>query len=321
MSQKDTPVLDYSRQSLRKATKFVEGDYNGINPRQFFRSLKRSLEEIQEGGDFKYTTHGTQESDLSIESEQVGEKTGRVRGRLMAASEPREVGEGQIEYKPYGPHGAAGLVIGIFIFLIGLASDPVTLGGFGLLILIGGGYIYFQTDTGKFPVQREDIIRVLITGEVSERTIEEDMETRTDIFANMSVIYAGDAFLNVSLSGLEDMPWTLRRNVTIQVNKWYNQVVENEENMIEVQEGFVAELSAWANRNLESDRGTIMQRQQAINNDFDMRMQYTDILMEQLPNQIRDELTEHQESLLDELESLSEDMDIYVEREGLERVD
>lgn len=319
MRRTDTQTLNYSRQTLRKATKFVEGDYSGINPRQFYRSLKRSLEEVQVGGDFKYTTHGTQESDLNIESEQVGEKTGKVRGRLMATSDPREVGHGQIEYKPYGPHGAASLALGGLIFLLGLASE-VGIAVIGLVLMVGGGYLYFQTKTGEFPVEREDVIRALMTGEVSERTIEDGSETRTDIFANMSVIYAGDALLNVSVSDLDSMNWTLRRAITQQVDRWYNKVVENEGDRISIQDGFTAELGAWSNKSLESDRKTISARQKTINSDFDMRMQYTDILMDQLPNEVRDELTEHQEAILDELENLSEDMNIYVEREGLETV-
>jgi hypothetical protein len=318
MSSKDTN-MNYSRQSLRKATKFVEGDYSGINPRQFFRSLKRSLEEIQEADDFKYTTHGTQESDLRIKSEQVGEKTGRVKGRLVAMSDPREVGVGQLEYRPYGPHGAAGLVIGSLVFLLGLASE-VSLSIVGLLTLIGGGYLYFQKETGEFPVERQDVIRTLMTGEVSERTIDDGDESHTDIFANMSVIYAGDALLNVTTEGLADMQWTLRRALTTQVNKWYNELVEDEDDMVEIQEGFMAELSSWSNRDLNSDKATIQRRQKTINNNFDMRIQYTEIMMDQLPNEMKDELTDHQDRILDELESLSENMDIYVEREGLEKV-
>lgn len=314
---REAPKLNYSRQSLRKATKFLEGDYSGINPRQFYRSLKRSLEEVQEGGDFKYTTVGTQGSNLEIASEEVGEKTGKVRGRLIATSDPREVGNGDISYKPYGPHGALGLVVGGLILLIGLAGS-MWLAFLGLIAMIGGGYGYFQNETAEFPVEREDVIRTLMTGEVSERTINEGEETRTDIFANMSVIYAGDTLLHVSTSELDEIPWTERRAIATQVKKWFNRVsVENE---VEVEEGFISELSSWANRSLESDRNSIISLQKTINSDFEMRMQYTDILMDKLPNWIRDELSEHQESLMDELESLSEDMNIYVEREGLQRV-
>jgi hypothetical protein len=320
MSRNQEQPVKYTRQDLRKATKFVEGDYNGINPRQFYRSLKRSLEEIQEGADFKYMTAGSQDSSLSIESEQVGEKTGRVQGRLVASSHPREVGVGQIEYKPYGPHGALGLVLGGLILLIGLANGGAGLPIAGVLGLVVGGYFYFQTETGEFAVEREDVIRVLMTGEVSERTIEEGDETRTDIFANMSVIYAGDAFLSIPMSELEEMDWTLRREIANQVKRWYNRLVVEEGDKLEVDEGFVAELSAFSNRSLEGDRGTISEVQNVINGNFEKRIEYTEILMDRLPNHVRDELSDHQDSLLEELEELSEDMEVYVEREGLERV-
>lgn len=315
MGRNDAVTLDYSRQSLRKATKFVEGDYSGLNPRQFYRSLKRGLEEIQEGGSFKYTTHGLQETDLTIESEQVGAKTGKVRGRLMATSEPRTIGAGQIEYKPYGPHGALSLVVGALVFLLGLSD--LSFAVLGLLLMISGGYLYFQTSTGEFPVKREDVIRALMTGEVSERTIEDGFEVRTDIFANMSVIYAGDALLTVSVSDVEDMNWRLRRAVANQVKRWHNRVVENEEDRLTVDEGFFAQLSLWSNRSLDTDRETIRRRQKTINDQFETRIGYSDILMEQLRDEYRDELSKHQDGLLDELESLSDDMNVYVERKGL----
>lgn len=309
--------LDYTRQSLRKATKFVEGDYKGINPRQFYRSLKRSLEEIQEGGEFKYTTEGTQERDLEIESEDVGEKTGKVRGRLLARSDPRVVGSGEITYRPYGPHGAVSIVVGFLIFVIGLAGSEVV-AFLGAIAMLGGGYGYLQKDVGEYPIQREDVIRILLSGEVSERTIQDGEESRTDIFANMSVIYAGDAFLSVSVAGLEDIPWTQRRAVKVQVKNWFNRL--NEDSRVEVGEGFIAELASLANISAESDFRKIESLQQTINSEFETRIEYTEILIDELPHSLRDELADHQEGLMDELESLSEDMDVYVEREGLERV-
>jgi len=96
----DRGVPEYSRQDLRKATRFTDGDYRGINPREFYRRLKRRLEEIQTKNDFKYETIGTQDSDLDIISEEVGQKTGRLDGRLMAESDWGMLGTGKIEYKP-----------------------------------------------------------------------------------------------------------------------------------------------------------------------------------------------------------------------------
>lgn len=311
--------LDYSRQDLRKSTKFVEGEYTGINPRQFYRSLKRSLEEIQEGNDFKYETTGTQTDDLSIESEEVGEKTGRVRGRLSAESDWRVIGQGQLDYKPYGPHGALGMVVGGLLFLVGLTGE-VIIAIFGLILLLGGGYLYFQTETGAFDIKRQDEIRALMTGEVSERTIDEGDETRTDIFANMSVIYAGDTLLLVPVDQLEDMTWTLRWTLANQVTHWYNRTVEKEEDRVEVQDGFLGHLTAFSDRSAQSARDTIVRYQNRIATDFEMGVAYTGILEDTLPPGVRDELSAHQDALLDELEDLSQEMEVYVEREGLERV-
>lgn len=309
-------ILGYDRQDLRKATKFTEGDYTAINPRQFYRTLKRTLEEIQEGGDFKYQTAGSQETDLEIESEEVGAKTGTVNGRLMATSDWREVESGELEYKPYGPHGAVGIVTGFLFLLLGLSST--ILGVLGVAMILGSGYLYFQSESGEFPIHRQDAIRILMTGEVSERTIETDSETRTDIFANMSVIYAGDTFVNVQPEVLDELNWTLRREITTQIKKWYNETIDNPEEEEDVSTGFVANLTSWANRSARSDITTVRNLQNALNEDFENRLEYTDTLLNQLPEDTRDELAEHQDSLLLELEDLAEDMDVYVEREGLE---
>ncbi|MFB6135070.1 MAG: hypothetical protein ABEJ55_08790, partial [Halanaeroarchaeum sp.] len=135
----DSTVPTYSRQDLRKATRFVEGDYKGINPREFYRRLKRRLEEIQTANDFKYETRGDQRSDLRIISEEVGEKTGRVEGRLIAESDWELLGEGSIEYKPYGPHGALGIVLGLLIAIVGAVAKVMPAAAVGILLVLGGG--------------------------------------------------------------------------------------------------------------------------------------------------------------------------------------
>jgi len=121
-------VPDYTRQDLRKATRFVEGDYRGINPREFYRRLKRRLEEFQVANDFKYQTFGDQREDLNILSENVGEKTGRVEGRQVAESDWELIGNGSLEYKPYGPHGALALIVGLLVTLVGGSSGATSSG-------------------------------------------------------------------------------------------------------------------------------------------------------------------------------------------------
>jgi hypothetical protein len=314
---KNDEELNYTRQDLRKATKFVEGDYTGINPRELYRTLKRSLEEIQSESEFKYQTKGNQEQHLNISSEEVGSKTGTVDGRLMAESDWEFIGNGTIEYKPYGPHGALGIVTSaLFILVAGLQS--VALGVLGILGLLTSGYLYFQTETGKFPIIRRDTIRALISGEVSERTIKGEDESRTDIFANMSVIYAGDTFGKVYTGELDELDWTHRRALVNHVKKSYNRVVR-EKHRRNVNDGFVGQLKAWADRSVRSHQLAIARLQGRLNSNFDVRTSYTNLLLEQLPASVRDNAESHQNELLDDLEELAEDMEVYVDREGLKQ--
>lgn len=315
-------VPEYTRQNLRKATKFVEGDYSGINPRSFYRKLKRSIEEIQDGNGFKYTTEGTQERDLSISSEDVGQKTGTVKGRLTAVSDWVQVGDGVLEYRPYGPHGAVGLVVGVIFLLLGLTSGSIFITLLGVVISGAGGYGYMQTEQSEFPITQQDIIRVLITGEVSERTTEGESQTRTDIHANMSVVFAGDVFVAVETTGLEQADWTLRRELVKQVRRWHNQVVSDEREEIPVEDGFMWQLKGWTDRDVQTHRGQIEGPQQNLMSDstpFSYRTAYTELLEEQLTQEMRDSIQTHEQELMAELEDLAEDVDVYVEREGLQR--
>lgn len=322
----DGGVPEYTRQDLRKATRFAEGDYRGINPREFYRRLKRRLEEVQTADDFKYETIGTQRTDLNIISEEVGTKTGRLEGRLVAESQWGLLGSGTLEYKPYGPHGALAVVVGVLIGVFAGLAEAMAYAAVGVLIVVAGLYLYFKTDTGSFPVARKDVIRTLMTGEVSERTIDDDDEERTDIFANMSVIYAGDTFVNVytgktrsgsDAPGFEDLDWTFRRALVKQVVRWHDDIVV-EEQRIDASDGFFDALSAWSNRSLQADKRKIDRIQDAINESFDVRLRYTERLLDQLGADVRDDIERQQEEINAELTELAEDMDVYVEREGLE---
>jgi len=316
----ESGIQKFTRQDLRKATKFVEGDYSGINPRSFYRQLKRSLEEIQDQRGFKYQTEGTQDNDLDIKSENVGEKTGTVKGRLLAESEWLEVGDGELEFRPYGPHGAVGIILGIVFLLIGISGGGILWTLLGVLSFGGGIYGYTRKERETFPIIRQDMIRALITGEVSERTREGENGTRTDIFANMSVVFAGDAFVAVDTGGLEELNWTFRREVVSQVKRWHNQVVESDREELTVEDGFIWQLKGWTNRGVQEHRGVIEGAQSVLIRDapFEYRVAYTKLLEEQLTPEMQEALRTHEVDLMEELEELAEDVDIYVEREGLQ---
>lgn len=327
MSDKQVP--EYTRQDLRKASRFVEGDYKGINPREFYRRLKRRLEEFQTQNDFKYETQGTQREDLQILSESVGEKTGRLEGRLSAESDWALLGAGSLEYRPYGPHGAMAIVVGLLLAVVGGLAEEIPVAIVGVLATVGGIVLYLQTETGEFPVGRRDIVRVLLTGEVSEREIEDQTETRTDIFANMTVIYAGDTFVNAFVDQIapslqdrvtpfEELPWTLQRELVTQVKRYHDRLVV-EEQQYNPSTGFFDQLSAFTDRDTEEHRRTIKYIQDRVNNSFDHRMQYNELMLDQLGQEAQSNIDQQLDEINDELKELAEDMDVYVEREGLAR--
>lgn len=317
---RESGIPDFNRQDLRKATKFVEGDYGGINPRTFYRKLKRGIEEIQDERGFKYQVTGDQDRDLEIASEEVGQKTGVVKGRMRATSDWLEVGNGALSYRPYGPHGALAIVIGLVLVVAGLAGEQMAMAAVGVIAAVAGGYAYTQEDRDTFPIIRQDMIRTLMTGEVSERTTEEGNETRTDIFANMSVVFAGDAFVAVDTGRLEGLDPNFRRELVKQVKKWNNEVVQTESEELPIGGGFMWQLKGWLDRDVQTHRGVIEGVQNALVRDapFQYRMQYTELLEEQLTPEMQDTLETHKENLMAELEEIAEDIDVYVEREGLQ---
>jgi len=316
----ESGIPDFSRQDLRKATKFVEGDYGGINPRTFYRKLKRGIEEIQDERGFKYEVAGDQERDLRIDSEDVGEKTGIVKGRMRATSDWLEVGNGALTYRPYGPHGALGIVVGLLLVVAGLAGGEVALAAIGVIAGVAGGYGYQQKERDTFPIIRQDMIRTLMTGEVSERTTEDGNETRTDIFANMSVVFAGDAFVAVDTGRMERLDPNFRRELVKQVKRWNNDVVDTESELLAIESGFMWQLKGWLDRDVQTHRGVIegVQNRLVRQAPFRYRMRYTELLEEQLTPEMQDTLETHKDNLMAELEEIAEDIDVYVEREGLQ---
>lgn len=300
----------FSRQNLRKASKFTEGDYQGINPREFFRSLKRAVEEFQSDGDFKYRTSEVGDG-LNISSESVGEKTGTIEGRLQAESDFEEIGSAKVTYRPYGHFGAWAIVIGTVTSLMVI----------GIPILVIGIYLYLKKDSKLLHMLKQDVIRILVEGEASERTIESESETRTDIFANMSVIFAGDTFVKVDTDEFEDMPTTYRIQVINRLSKLYNDIIEEEELEKSTYSGtiqeFVKHLASLANVDSHEDKRLVDDIQRQMNNKFEYRLEYSKRLLNQLPTETENELREHQDEILEELKYLADDMDVYVEREGL----
>lgn len=313
-------LMQFDRQELRKASRFIEGDYSGINPRKFYRALRRKLGEIQEDGDFKYHITGDRDHHLEIRSEAVGDKTGVVTGRLRATSEQAPVGPGTTWFRPWGPYGALLSVIGAFVTILGLQWMVFWVAG--PLTVAAGLYLFAQEELGEIPLKSRDSIRTLIEGEVSEKTINTESGTRTEMSGSMSVIYSGDVFLEIPPEDFRDLSWSLRIEILSKLRVWEGRISKDDpitSKGTEPQEtsaGFVDCIRAFAQHDASWAARRLKRFQERLQGDFESRQEYAEILTGLLaaPDVRDSELNK----IVDELESLKGGMEVYVDREGLQ---
>ena len=316
----DEKVPEFTRQELREADTFVEGDYSGVNPRGFYRKLKRRLEEIQSDYGFKYSTQGHQDSDLSIDEETVGTKTGTITGRLKAYSDWEPLGFSTLTYRPYAGYGVISILLGV-IFLTQI-SGSLPIGILGLVLVGAGIYGYSQTERGEFPITERSEIRVLLTGEVSERKVTEDGVQKTNMHGDMSVVFAGETFVRVDTAQLRDAHWALRRELVEEVKRWNNDIARSPGNRVDVSSGILWQLRGVVDRSYQDHRNEIDSIQgRWWNAGFEERVAFNEKVKEQLSQESRQQLETHEENVIVELEDLAEDLDIFIEREGYDEVD
>ncbi|MBP1986951.1 hypothetical protein [Halolamina salifodinae] len=316
----DDKVPEFTRQELREADTFVEGDYSGVNPRGFYRKLKRRLEEVQSDYGFKYNTQGHQDTDLTIDKENVGTKTGTITGRLKAYSDWEPLGFSMLSYRPYAGYGIISILLGV-IFLIQISAN-LGVGVLGLALVGAGIYGYRQTERGEFPITERSEIRTLLTGEVSERKVTDDGVQKTNMHAEMSVVFAGETFVRVDTAKLRDLHWSLRRELIEEVKRWNNDIAKDPNNRVDVSSGLIWHLRGVVDRSLQDHRNEIDSIQSRWwNAGFEKRVAFNEKVKEQLSEGNREKLETHEENVILELEDLAEDLDIFIEREGYDEVE
>lgn len=316
----DDKVPEFTRQELREVDTFVEGDYSGINPRGFYRKLKRRLEEIQGESGFKYQTRGHQDTDLVIDKENVGNKTGTITGRLEAFSDWEPLGFGTLTYRPYAGYGVVSVLLGMLLF-IQISSD-LGVGFIGLALIGAGIYGYRQTETGEFPITEQNVVRVLLTGEVSERKVTEDGVQKTNMHSEMSVVFAGETFIRVDTAQIDGLHWALRRKLVEEVKQWNNDIARNPDDRVPTASGIIWQLKGVVDRSLNDHRNEIDRIQNKWwDAGFEKRVAFNERVREELTEEYREKLQDHEQNIILELEDLAEDLDIFIEREGFDRVE
>lgn len=292
--------LNYERENLRESSIYTEYEYHGINPRKFFRHLKKTLENVSSDSGYKYKTVGG-DSSFSLKNESLGESTGTVKGRLAAYSDTYQLGQGEITFKPYGPFGVWAMVVGIVL------AFPT---GFLSLILTGVGWYYHRKEKqGGVPYCGQDTIRILISGEATERTIEDGQEQVTDVFADMDAIFASNISTRINKDEFDSFDRTRQIAIANQLSDWYNEISSNSTNKNKYTHftfSFGEEI--WEHIN---------EIQVELNQNPETRDELLRRVLNDVPSNFQDTVEEHQNLFTSELEELANNMNIYVENEGI----
>lgn len=190
----------FTRPDLARAQQeggtFSEVDVAWINPREFHRKAIAALENVG------YAVTRGQNESLEIQKEIIGSKTGSVVSWIEGTK--GRMRNGVISYKPHTMIGAVAVLFGVIFGLLGLASGAFL--ALGLLMIVVGLYLLFQSKTSQFLIMFVDTIRVLSVGEATERTITKEGAEVTDLFAQLTVSFSGNLEDFAFLSTVNDEP-------------------------------------------------------------------------------------------------------------------
>ena len=260
-------------------------EYAGVDTHTLRRAVARALAAFADGGEpSSKTTENASEADATVVTRRAA------------------VDAGAIPYRPYGPHSAMVIVVS-FVFMIPTVFLSLLVAGLAL-------YFYYRERPMDLPLERRDVVRVLVTDEATD-------ETRTQSDANgpgVTVTYAADTFLSVDADRVADLSWSRRIATMNYVNYWYNLVADDPVER-DVDDTVMGYLTAWANRDPQSHADTVRSFQQSFEDDLERQREYTDLLADQLPG-VDDELEAGRESLQADLEALADELAVELERSG-----
>ena len=186
------PEHSYQTQDLRDATHTVEFDYKGIDPRTYFRRLRRHIQRVQTQDGYKYRTYESADDPL-ISAEPVGSLSGRVSGRLIAQTQWKRFAgyRNEEETTPIGAIFTGLLATALILVGVSLdGSDQAAAIGLGVVLLVVAAFLYFnnEPDVTQQEYYYRKRARILIAGEVTEQS----QEPRARIKANDMTVLCGE---------------------------------------------------------------------------------------------------------------------------------
>ena len=185
--------IAFTRPDLARAQQeggvFNEVDVSWVNPREFHRKVISALENVG------YSVPRDSNETLQLQKEIIGSKTGSVVSRIQGNRSTAH--NGVVTYKSHARIGTVCIIFGLLFGIFSLASELILILAVPLIIV--GIYWLFKQATSQFVILFVDVIRVLSTGEATERTVTTGGAEVTDLFAQLTVSFSGNLEVHVPI--------------------------------------------------------------------------------------------------------------------------
>lgn len=307
-----TSPLSFTRRTLEQAARRRETDHEGVNPHKFYRALRSSLAELRGQRDPPYEVVGQRARDLQFDPDAAGDRTGAFTGRVQARSQTPALGPAVIDHRPWGPHGAGLVGLGVLILCFGLLSNPMVLLG-AATTLLGIG-LFSHTEEAEVPLERRDVLSALVEGEARETVQRTATGERSQLTAEMSVLYAADVFLTIPPDRVAELPWAVRAELANRRDRWKTELAggREPEPVDGPAMGFVDALRAWTLLDGDWTRSRIQGLQRDVRRSLPKRQAHTELMSKLRPTDVR---SRELDRLDRELAAWANDMQAYAASE------
>jgi hypothetical protein len=313
-----TSPLTFTRRALQGTSRSLDTENEGVNPHKFYRGLRAKLTQLRGHSDPPYEVIAQRARDLRFDPEAAGEGTGAFTARLQGRSQTRSLSPAQLVHRPWAPQAAGLVALGVLVACFGLLVGPLALLGLGLTVT--GAALFTRTEEAQVPLERRDVISVLVEGEARESVRRRAGGRRCKLTAEMGVLYAGDVFLTIPPDEIDDLDWALRAELANRATRWEKALEDGPPAQVadEVATGFVDAFRAWALLDGGWTRRRIRRLQREVRRSLAVRQAHTELLAGLRATHVRGRELDR---LGRELETLANEMSAYAERERLPGLD
>lgn len=235
-----TGSLEYDRATLEELSVSETREYERVDLEQVHQIIAERFD-----AELETTTTGT-DGELS---------------RLTALVDTGQPDSRSVRYKPYGPHGAMAVVIGL------IAALPTVF--LSLLVSLIGYYFYRKERDGEMPIKRWHAIDVLLTGANPS-----DDESNSEGSVTIAVTPA----VGVDTDRLEGISWARRKAIVGRVSRWAEQVLGTGPAKRNDEDAFFDHMTMWLKRNSEADVDAIDSDQTQLLLDPSDRRSYAELV-------------------------------------------